>query len=95
MFSFKSRSLRFGKPLLPHKVSSLECYYFYYHVHNGSYANVIGLAFHLPFKNISHKEIPAHKESKVVQKLTLKPITNIHLLFISRSRSIIYMLYYV
>ena len=30
ILSFKSSSLRHGKSLLPHKVSSIECYYFYY-----------------------------------------------------------------
>ena len=30
ILSFKSSSLRYGKSLLPHKVSSLECYYVYY-----------------------------------------------------------------
>ena len=30
ILSFKSSSLRHGKSLLPHQVSSIECYYFYY-----------------------------------------------------------------
>ena len=30
ILSFKSSSLRYGKLRLPHKVSSLECYFFYY-----------------------------------------------------------------
>ena len=30
ILSFKSSSLRYGKSLLPHLVSSIECYYFYY-----------------------------------------------------------------
>ena len=38
-----SSSLGYGKSLLPHKVTSLEFYYFYMHVrmlHNGSYSPV-------------------------------------------------------
>ena len=30
VLSFKSSSFWYGKSLLPHKVTSLECYYFYY-----------------------------------------------------------------
>ena len=32
ILSFKSSYLRYGKSLLPHKVSSLKCYYFIMHV---------------------------------------------------------------
>ena len=44
---FKSSSLKYGKSLKPHKVSSLECKYFIKHVRilrNGRYVNVSGFA---------------------------------------------------
>ena len=40
ILSFKSSSLSYGNSLLPHEVSSLECYFFITHVRilcNGSY----------------------------------------------------------
>ena len=42
ILSFKSSFLWYDKSLLPHWVTSLECYYFYYacaYLRNGSYAN--------------------------------------------------------
>ena len=39
ILSFKSSSLRYGKSPLPHTVSFLGCYYFYYAQWYGSYAN--------------------------------------------------------
>ena len=35
--------------LLPHKVTSLECYYFITQVRNGSYANVLSALHTQPF----------------------------------------------
>ena len=45
ILSFNSSSNWYGNSLLPHWMTSLECYYFYYaraSLRNGSYAYVIG-----------------------------------------------------
>ena len=52
-FFLKSSSLWYGKSLLPHLVTSLECYYLYYacaELRNGSYATGgVGLMFFVKF----------------------------------------------